>query len=77
VPARKTEPKGELFVAKDGFACDLKGEMFIVAKGERVREGHPLLRSHADYFEPADVSARFAPPEVEQATAAPGEKRGG
>ena len=65
--------KVEIYVAKHGFACSLDGEEVRVAEGERVRAGHPLLRSHADMFKPVDEDVHY---DVEQATAAPGEKRG-
>lgn len=63
----------EIYVAKDGFACSIDGEEIRVAQGERVRAGHALLRSHADYFKPVDEDVHY---DVEQATAAPGELRG-
>lgn len=61
-----------LYVAKVGFACELDGERIIVNKGERVREGHPILRVQEEFFEPVDTTVHY---DVEQATAAPGEKR--
>lgn len=42
-----------------------------VSLGERVREGHPVLVGREDFFKPLEIQY-----EVEQATAAPGEKRG-
>jgi hypothetical protein len=63
----------DIYVAKNGFHCDFDGERLFIPKGERVRNGHPLLRIYSDYFEPADTRLRY---DVEQATAAPGEKRG-
>jgi hypothetical protein len=47
-----------------------------VQKGELVRDGHPLLKGRDDLFDPADQLSRFDHVDVEQATAAPGEKRG-
>jgi hypothetical protein len=43
----------------------------IIRAGETVRAGHELLRSHPEKFEPFTVDH-----DLEQATAAPGEKRG-
>lgn len=66
--------KSDVFVAKETFACEIDGVPTMVHGGQtRVREGHPLLDSYRDYFESADTGIQF---EVEQATAAPGEKRG-
>lgn len=70
-PRKRQEP--DIYVAKNGFACEIDGEEVRVAQGERVRVGHPLLRSHAGFFEPVDAEIHY---DVEQATAAPGEKRG-
>lgn len=71
MPARKREP--DVYVAKHGFACEIDGEELRINEGERVRAGHPLLRSQATHFEPVDTLVHY---DVEQATAAPGEKRG-
>jgi hypothetical protein len=49
------------------------GEQLSVAAGEYVRAGHPLLKRREDHFEPVESFGRF---DVEQATAAPAEKRG-
>lgn len=66
----KTE--GRIFIATDSFVTSLDGVDVTVSKGfTRVREGHPLLRGREHLFEPLTVHY-----EVEQATAAPGEKRG-
>jgi hypothetical protein len=65
---------GNVWVAKETFACEIDGEQIIVQAGQtRAREGHPLLDTYREMFEPADTGVAF---EVEQATAAPGEKRG-
>ena len=63
----------DLYVAKEEFHVELDGERLFVHKGERVRAGHQLLRVYGDYFEPIDTKVHY---DVEQATAAPGEKRG-
>jgi hypothetical protein len=72
MPPRKRQEQ-EIYVATHGFACEVDGDEVRVAQGERVRRGHPLLRSHTSYFEPVDEGVHY---DVEQATAAPGEKRG-
>lgn len=63
---------GEMYVAKTTFYAVIDGQRTMVKKGrDLVRAGHPLLDRFPDKFKPATV--RF---DVEQATAAPGEKRG-
>lgn len=42
--------------------------------GDLLPEDHPLVKGNPDWFVPVDRGWR---PEIEQATAAPGEKRGG
>lgn len=64
-----------IYVATETFACEVDGSPVIVHAGEtRVREGHSLLDTYRQSFKPADSGVHF---DVEQATAAPGEKRGG
>lgn len=70
----KPESAGALFAATESFNVDLDGYPQVVKKGELVREGHELLRRFPHLFEPA--RARFEFGEVEQMTAAPGERRG-
>lgn len=43
-----------------------------VHKGDLIRKGHPIIKGREALFEPAQGYVRF---EVEQTTAAPGEKR--
>lgn len=63
---------GEMFVAKETFYAVIDGQQTMVKKSrDLVRAGHPLLEKYPDMFKPARV--RF---DVEQATAAPGERRG-
>jgi hypothetical protein len=49
-----------------------EGEQITIPAGEIVRAGHPLLKGREEHFEPVESFGRF---DVEQATAAPGEKR--
>jgi hypothetical protein len=71
------KPKSGFWKANQGFATDLDGEPLFVQKGELVRDGHPLLKGREQLFDPADRLSRFDDrPDVEQATKAPGEKRG-
>lgn len=66
-----TEP--EFYTATESFATDLDGGPVVVARGENVRAGHPLIKANPDKFRPLEQATRFAV--IEQATAAPGEKR--
>ena len=64
--------RGAVFVARKTFASGNT----IVRKGDTVREGHPMLSQHPQLFEPVGDTVRFEwVPQVETATAAPGEKR--
>lgn len=64
----------EIYEATESFSCEIDGELVPIAKGERVREGHALLRQYpAAFVALSDQPVKY---EVEQATAAPGEKRG-
>jgi hypothetical protein len=65
--------KPDYYRAKEGFGTMYGGEQIHVAAGEIVRAGHPILKRREDLFEPVENFGRF---DVEQATAAPGEKRG-
>lgn len=61
-----------IFVARTSGDIKIDGEVYSYRAGRtRVREGHPLLRVIPERFEPLKVDY-----EIEQATAAPGEKRG-
>jgi hypothetical protein len=71
MPRTKSAP--EIYIAKHGFACEIDGVPMFINPGERVRKGHELLERCGEYFEPADTHVKY---DVEQATAAPGEKRG-
>jgi hypothetical protein len=48
-------------------------ESYSVRQGELIRSNHPVVKAVPAWFEDAES---FDRPEVEQATAAPGEKRG-
>jgi hypothetical protein len=65
--------KSDIYVATESFSIPIDGVVQQIHKGlTRVREGHPLLKAAPDYFAPIDTSVHY---EMEQATAAPGEKR--
>lgn len=63
----------DFVVATQAFATVLDGVEVIVHRGENVRAGHPLVASNPEKFQPLELSTRWDV--VEQATAAPGEKR--
>ena len=72
MPAKKTE----VYVAKESGHAEIEGVPYVFHKGiTRVRAGHPLtkIKGFENIFEPVDEAVHY---DVEQATAAPGEKRG-
>lgn len=64
--------KNDLWQAKESFVTQQGGDTISVTKGDLVRAGHPILKGREDLFKPAEGYVRF---DIEQATAAPGEKR--
>jgi hypothetical protein len=68
--------KPNYYRAKEGFGTMYNGEQIHVAAGEIVSAGHDLLKRREELFEPVENFGRFDNAGVEQATAAPGEKRG-
>ncbi len=67
-------PAVDIYVAKETGAVELDGSPVMIQKGHtRVRQGHQLLKRYPEMFEPIDLFVHY---DVEQATAAPGEKRG-
>lgn len=68
-----------IFICRETFAGQHDGAPLTCHKGvTRVAAGHPLLDVYGVYFEPVSRDVHFGAPtgEVEQATAAPGERRG-
>ncbi len=61
-----------IYVAIETFSFALDGNPVIVHAGQTVREGHPILKAVPGHFVPLVEHVDF---EVEQASAAPGEKR--
>ncbi len=75
MPAAK---KPEYFRVKHAFGVMYQGEQITLGAGEYIPAGHDLLKQLGDeaveeHFEPVTGFGRW---DVEQATAAPGEKRG-
>lgn len=76
MPGRKANAAGgELFSARRAFATTLNGETLIIQPGQVVDANDPILKGRADLFEPFAPKIRQYKGQVEQATAAPGEKR--
>jgi hypothetical protein len=72
---RKHPPR--YYIATDtGVAVDADGVPHHFTKGELLPEGHPRLKFCRSYFEPVKEDYVISHGEVEQATAAPGERRG-
>ncbi len=59
-----------ILVAKRPFSVDINGAPRSVKRGETFRKGHPVVEGREHLFKPFKVDN-----EIEQATAAPGEKR--
>ena len=73
-PRSRSDEGSAIYVAKESFACDVDGENYQFHKGRtRVRASHPAVKANPDYFEPVELEVHY---DVEQATAAPGERRG-
>jgi hypothetical protein len=79
------KPKPKYYRAREGFVTMFEDNQEAVAAGTLVPAGHKILKGREDLFEPVTSLSRFdvdtteadeKEPEVEQATAAPGEKRG-
>lgn len=64
--------KPHYFKAREAFVTFFEGEQVALAAGDLVDPDHPIVKGREELFTPWD-GPRFS---VEQATAAPGEKRG-
>ena len=62
-----------LFIAKETFHAEIDGVPVVVQKGELVKKGHAILKGREAFFDVAEDRTR---PDVEDATAEPGKKRG-
>jgi len=61
--------------ATASFAVVVNGVPQVIPVGYLVEDGHPLLKGRGHLFEDADTHVARRNERVEQATAAPGEKR--
>lgn len=71
---KASEPTG-IVAALDAFAGAADGGYFDVRRGDLFEADHPLVKKHPHLFGPLQVRYPVQRA-VEQATAAPGEKRG-
>ena len=62
--------------AKTSFTATVDGARFEVHQGDLIDSDHPAVRKWPDFFGPLLIQHRSPAGKVEQATAAPGEKRG-
>jgi hypothetical protein len=70
--ARTATKDDAIVVARESGSMLVDGEMFDFKRGiTRFRASHPAVKANPQFFEPIRVHY-----DVEQATAAPGEKRG-
>lgn len=73
--AKAPEPAG-LLIAKESWTGLLGDSLVEVHVGDIAEAGSPAVRQWPDKFTPVEPRFRRPMPAVEQATAAPGEKRG-
>ncbi len=63
----------DYYAAIESYSTELDGVPVVIKRGENVRADHPLVKANPDKFQPLELSSRWDT--IEQATAAPGEKR--
>jgi hypothetical protein len=72
MPRTKAPAEPTVYVAISSGVVKIDGTLYRYSQGQtRVRAGHPLLKARPDKFAPLKLDY-----EIEQATAAPGERRG-
>jgi hypothetical protein len=62
-----------VYVANQTIHVQTKTGVVTIYKGQRVREGHEYLKGREEFFSSPDSDVMY---DVEDATAAPGRKRG-
>jgi len=60
-----------LLVARESFVAELDGQQFDIQEGDLFEADHPLVHKLPKAF----IAPRLRFPKIEEATAAPGEKR--
>ena len=75
--AKAVEPS-PVHAALDSFVGAVDGETLRITKGELFETNHPAVKKWPELFGPVTFPhpTRRSEPVIEQATAAPGEKRG-
>ncbi len=75
--ASKAGGERKLYSARSAFAAAVDGETIVIQPGQVVDADDPVLKGRQDLFEDyAPKVRKYKGQRVEQATAAPGEKRG-
>jgi hypothetical protein len=69
-------PKPNILVALEGFVAEAYGERINVTRGDAFEADHPAVKANPHLFGPLTFPHPLRG-SVEQATAAPGEKRKG
>lgn len=75
MPRKAAASGGRLFVARHAFAAQVGAETIIIQPGQVVDANDPVLKGREELFEDFAPKIRQYKGQVEQATAAPGEKR--
>jgi len=73
--AKATEPRN-IVVAVESFVGGIGGSDYRVTKGDMFESDDPVVKKWPALFVPLELRHSSPTPRVEQATAAPGEKRG-
>lgn len=75
MPPTKTRSTGTVYMeACEAATGRIDGTPFVLAPGEILAASHEIVRTYPHFFKPLDRDRQR--PDVEQATAEPGEKRG-
>ena len=72
--ARPADARTGIVAAREAFTAGYNGGTLDIRKGDLFEASHPFVKAHPELFTEARV--HWSAPHVEQATAAPGEKRG-
>jgi hypothetical protein len=68
--------KPAILVALEGFVTEAYGERINVTRGDAFEADHPAVKANPHLFGPLVLRHPIRDQKIEQATAAPGEKRG-
>ena len=67
---------GDILKALEPFIAELGGETYDIRGGELFEAAHPVVKKYPKLFGPISFRFPMKKGKVEQATAAPGERRG-